>query len=60
MERITITIDTDNAAFEGEPAYEIARILRKLADQFETEGVPPEKIYDLNGNACGTCKDEIK
>lgn len=37
-ENITITIETDNAAFEDYPASEVARILRKLADDIERDG----------------------
>jgi len=43
----------DNAAFQdGNKEWEIARILRKIADQVEngqTEGV----IHDVNGNRVG-------
>ena len=43
----------DNAAFcDGNREWEIARILRKIADQVEngkTDGV----IHDLNGNRVG-------
>lgn len=53
MERITIEIETVNAAFDDEPASEIARILRQLADRFEQCGLPLSKLYDVNGNACG-------
>ena len=54
MEKIEITIETGNAAFDDEPATEIARILRKLADEFEQFGHSQfSKLYDLNGNACG-------
>lgn len=54
MEKIEITIETANSAFEDEPATEIARILRKLADEFETYGHAQfSKFYDINGNICG-------
>lgn len=54
MENITITIETGNDAFADEPATEIARILRGLADSFEQYGRSQfRKLYDLNGNACG-------
>lgn len=43
---------TGNAAFEEDGNYEIARILRKVADQVilgETEGI----ARDINGNTVG-------
>lgn len=57
MKKVTITIDTTNAAFEDEsrPSVEVARILRELSTKFDN-GVIPQKIYDANGNAVGTCK----
>jgi hypothetical protein len=36
MERVTITLETGNAAFSDEPATEIARILRAQADGAES------------------------
>lgn len=53
MEKIIITIDTVNAAFDDEPATEIARILHKLADDLE-QFDSPDKLFDANGNAVGT------
>jgi len=55
MEKIEITIETGNAAFDDEPATEIARILRKLADRFERDGALPDglPLQDANGNTCG-------
>ncbi|MCQ4311725.1 hypothetical protein NAV33_07425 [Pseudomonas stutzeri] len=52
MEHIRINIETGNSAFEDEPATEVARILRKLADQFEN-GDFPQTVRDINGNLCG-------
>jgi len=47
---ININIKTGNAAFEGENfGYEVARILRKLADRFEG-GEMPRAERDVNGN----------
>lgn len=43
---------TGNAAFGDEDNYEVARILRKVADQVilgETEGI----ARDINGNTVG-------
>lgn len=52
MEQVRITIDTGNAAFEDEPASEIARILRKIAEDFES-GAQPTLVRDSNGNRVG-------
>ena len=53
--RIFITIDADNAAFDYAPASEVARILRKLANDFEAGGKPLAgwPLRDGNGNTCG-------
>ena len=49
-----ITINCENAAFEDQPGAEIARILRKLADECEEVGHPQFKgLYDFNGNKVG-------
>lgn len=61
MERITITINTGNAAFDDEPATEIARILREIAASMERDGTPSLVelqdgtflVRDINGNKCG-------
>jgi hypothetical protein len=53
VERVTIAISTGNAAFEGDYGYELARILRELADKFES-GQEPLKIRDINGNTVGS------
>lgn len=54
MENITITIDTENAAFDDEPATEIARLLRYIAGNLENFGIPQSgSLYDINGNICG-------
>jgi hypothetical protein len=54
---LTIVIETDNAAFADSTAgREVARILRKLADQVEDwPGVNTFSIglRDLNGNTVG-------
>ena len=52
-ENISITIKTSNAAFDDGPATEIARILRGLADRLERDGIPPNTLFDANGNRCG-------
>jgi hypothetical protein len=55
MKKFTVVIQTENAAFE-EPATELARILRELADRVEGGQLPPMTIHDSNGNRCGWVK----
>ena len=51
---LTITIETDNAAFEeNEPAHECARILRDIEAKLR-HGVTGGRCMDLNGNSVGT------
>lgn len=50
-ENIEIHIDTSNAAFD-DYEYEVARILRKLADDFENDNVS-SYLKDINGNVVG-------
>lgn len=52
MEQVRITIETGNAAFEDDPRSEIARILRRLAEDFES-GADPTLVRDINGNTVG-------
>jgi hypothetical protein len=52
MEKIVITIETVNAAFEDNQ-NEVSRILRELADKLES-GQNPESLRDINGNKVGT------
>lgn len=60
--RITITIETGNAAFEDSPGAETSRLLRLIADRIERDGdccvtVNDEQtLFDLNGNRVGTLK----
>ena len=54
---ITITINTDNAAFEDDPASEVAGILRDLAGLIYRQGVTTGTSYgllDSNGNTVGS------
>lgn len=58
---ITITISTENTAFENQAGMEVSRILTKLAAQVETwPGVNVFNIglRDLNGNKVGECVAE--
>ena len=60
MSSVRITIATDNAAFEGDGSSEVARILRKAADNLESEGellTPGEMpLRDYNGHIVGELK----
>jgi hypothetical protein len=49
---ITITIETDNAAFKPKAQYEVARILRHLAADIEN-GEENVRLRDVNGNTVG-------
>lgn len=57
---VTIKINATNAAFGGDGhGCEVARILRKLADELENPTrlrVDPSPLYDVNGNKVGTCR----
>ncbi len=46
---ITITIDTDNAAFEDNP-HEVADILAWIAKYYRANDVLPDNARDSNGN----------
>lgn len=63
---LTITIDTSNDAFADNPAPEVARILRRLAERLEDGALGDPigrvfhpafgygaRLYDVNGNTCG-------
>ena len=53
MANLTITVDLDNATFEGfNPEVEAVRILRKLADNYEL-GLTDRTLHDFNGNTVG-------
>lgn len=55
METWNIWLETGNAAFDDEPATEIAAILRRLAQAFEAGTVHGDSypLFDSNGNKCG-------
>lgn len=52
MERFMLRIDTGGAAFEAEPATELARLLREAAERVEA-GDAEGRIRDANGNTVG-------
>ncbi len=49
---LTITITTDNAAFEEDKAAEVCRILRVARDKFRS-GYVETVLFDHNGNNVG-------
>ena len=56
---ISITIKTDNAAFEENKAAEIARILRELAKEVENDGnLFAMRVADSNDNIVCKYKDD--
>ena len=51
---ITITINTDNAAFEGAEVEEVSRILSELAWKIEDNAYIDDcSLKDVNGNTVG-------
>lgn len=55
MSKLIIELDLDNDAFqEWGGQAEIARILRKYADDVTEWGVGNRKLLDINGNTVGT------
>jgi hypothetical protein len=59
MEKIIITIETVNAAFEENGIYpEVISILGDIIARTELYCDIPEKLYDSNGNVVG--KVEVK
>lgn len=58
MSKITITIYTENSAFEDDPWGQIADILQSIADDAKRYNEFKDFIRDSNGNKCGTIKLE--
>lgn len=57
MERLTIRLNLENAAFDDAPMTEAARILRELADDLERgEITAGTRLRDSNGNTVGDCR----
>ena len=57
MKKITITIETTNAAFDGDPYPEVARILHDLAVEIGEGLIANSHVRDTNGNTVGTMKE---
>ena len=56
MSTFHLSIRTDDPAFKHDPAKEIARILRTLADDFDRlslAGAWPRPLHDSDGNRVG-------
>lgn len=55
MPRFTVIVDTDNEAFTPDPAFELTRILQRIAERISDEGLSGffETILDANGNDVG-------
>lgn len=51
--KISIVIDTGNAAFDPYPEEEVERILKDLPNKIRLEPAEAGKIYDINGNSVG-------
>lgn len=47
-----IEFETDNSAFEDGGSYEVARVLKDIADAVES-GITHDCIMDYNGNVIG-------
>ena len=54
---ITIEINTDNDAFQhGYLNTEVKRILEVIHLGLHTYPIQEKKLYDINGNVCGSVK----
>lgn len=51
--KFTLTINMDNAAFDGAPRYEVRRILGHVRDDVSTVGKVEGRVRDVNGNTVG-------
>jgi hypothetical protein len=57
MATIRIEIETDNASFQdGGGHWEVARILRRLADDYANYGLADRPLRDANGNRVGAAR----
>ena len=52
LDRFELSVDTGNAAFDPAPGDELARILRRVADELE-DGHTSGTVRDHNGNTVG-------
>jgi hypothetical protein len=57
MSKLIITFNKlGNSSFTDDKNYEIARILKNLAEKIE-EGYYPSKLMDINGNKVGSVEE---
>ena len=54
MPRFELHIETGNSSLADDPAYEIARILRRVASTVEDHGAGGGPLRDINGNRVGS------
>jgi hypothetical protein len=56
---LTLTIETENDAFQPEPAEEVARILEEVAARIRADGAirSPMPLRDVNGTRVGTLEE---
>lgn len=57
--RLDLNMNSGSAAFTGNEAGEVARILRAFADMIETGREGHFHLRDLNGNGCGGAFFEV-
>ena len=56
--KLAININSDSSAFDDLPEIELARILRKLANEVENyDSISQPR--DINGNKCGSISLEL-
>ena len=56
---LSLSLESGNAAFEGNAAMETARILRALAESLESGKEGRFHLVDLNGNLVGKAFFEV-
>lgn len=57
MKKFTLTVNTDNESFDINPAVEVTRLLRAVAEELERWGELPDMprvLRDANGNNVGS------
>jgi len=54
MKKVIIEIECENAAFDGMPEAEVARLLFDLAKSIDNGNIKNRALIDLNGNKCGS------
>ena len=55
---INIQINTENSAFEDDPVGELVRLFDYIASHVQERNCLPKRLFDINGNACGTIKED--